>query len=42
MCVNAFYNSARRSLEEVGLSVTSRILPELCGDRVEGKEKLLR
>ncbi len=41
MCVEAYSNSARRSLDNAGLSVNGKILPELCGDRVEGKEELL-
>ncbi len=40
LCVSAYSDFASGSLEELGLSVTSTILPELCGDLIDGKEKL--
>ncbi len=40
MCVQAYYNFTCASLYEAGILVTSTILLDLCGDRIEGKEKL--
>ncbi len=42
LCVSAYSDFACGSLDQLGLSVTSTIVNELCGDKVEGKEKLLR
>ncbi len=42
LCVSAYSNFACASLSEAGLSFESRVLSKLCGDRVEGKEELLK
>ncbi len=42
LCVCAYSDFACASLSEAGLSFGSRTLFDLCGDRVEGKEELLR
>ncbi|MBI2102514.1 hypothetical protein HYT55_01645 [Candidatus Woesearchaeota archaeon] len=42
VCVDEYSHLAYRSLSAVGLSVDCTIIPELCGDRVEGKEELFR
>ncbi len=42
LCVSAYSDFACASLVEAGLSFESRILSKLCGDRVDGKEELLK
>lgn len=42
LCVSAYSDFTCGSLSEAGLSFESRVLSKLCGDRVDGKEKLLR
>lgn len=42
LCVSAYSDFACDSLDKLGLSVSPIIINELCGDRVEGKEELLK
>ena len=42
LCVSAFTDFALEDLWNAGVTAKSRIIPELCGDRVVGKEELFK